>query len=110
MRSLLFLFLLLVPALGSGQTANKLNLKLAQVASGFTSPVGMACPDDGTFRIFVFEQGGKIYIIENGQVLKEPFLNISNRLDGLNIAYSEKGLLGMAFHPYYKNNGQFYLY
>ncbi|MBP9082999.1 MAG: PQQ-dependent sugar dehydrogenase [Bacteroidia bacterium] len=110
MRSLLFLFLLLVPALGSGQTANKLNLKLAQVASGFTSPVGMACPDDGTFRIFVFEQGGKIYIIENGQVLKEPFLNISNRLDGLNIAYSEKGLLGMAFHPDYKNNGQFYLY
>ncbi|MBK8414096.1 MAG: hypothetical protein IPL22_06035 [Bacteroidetes bacterium] len=75
----LFLFLLLVPALGSGQTANKLNLKLAQVASGFTSPVGMACPDDGTFRIFVFEQGGKVYIIKNGQVLKEPFLNISNR-------------------------------
>jgi glucose/arabinose dehydrogenase len=83
---------------------------LEKISSGFTSPVGMACPDDGTDRIFVFEQGGKIFVVSNGSVSKEPFIDISARLDGLNIAYSEKGLLGMAFHPDYKNNRRFFLY
>lgn len=87
-----------------------IHIKLATIATGFTSPVGMAAPKDGTGRIFVFEQGGKIKIVKNGIVNKEPFLDISSRLDGLNIAYSEKGLLGLAFHPDYKNNGRFFVY
>ncbi len=89
---------------------SKISIKLIQVASGFTSPVGMASPDDGTDRIFVFEQGGKIKIVEKGKVRETPFLDVSSRLDGLNIAYSEKGLLGMAFHPQYKTNGRFFIY
>jgi len=85
-------------------------LNLVKIAGGFTSPVGIATPNDGSGRLFVFEQGGKIFIIKNGQVLDKPFLDISKRLDGLNVAYSEKGLLGMAFHPDFKQNGKFYLY
>jgi glucose/arabinose dehydrogenase len=85
-------------------------VNLVEIADGFTSPVGMACPDDGTGRIFVLEQGGKIKIVNKGIVNKTPFIDISSRLDGLNIAYSEKGLLGMAFHPDYKTNGRFFLY
>ena len=85
-------------------------IKLIPVASGFTSPVGMATPNDGTNRIFVFEQAGKVKIVKNGVVNKDPFLDISSKLDGLNIAYSEKGLLGMAFHPDYKSNGRFFVY
>ncbi len=85
-------------------------VKLIEIASGFTSPVGMATPNDGTGRLFVFEQGGRIKIVKNGKVLDEPFIDVSSRLDGLNIAYSEKGLLGMAFHPDYKTNGRFFLY
>mgnify|MGYP002146308612 CR=1 FL=1 len=98
-------FLLIYYSL-SAQTA----VKLTAVASGFTSPVGMASPNDGSKRLFVFEQGGKVYIIKNGTVNKTPFIDLSSRLDGLNIAYSEKGLLGMAFHPQYKTNGKFYVY
>lgn len=85
-------------------------IKLEEIASGFTSPVGLASPKDGSGRIFVFEQGGRIKIVKNGVVNKEPFLDVSSRLDGLNIAYSEKGLLGLTFHPDYKTNGKFYIY
>src|SRR5262249_28781803 len=87
-----------------------LKVKLTQVAKGLPSPVGMASPHDGTNRLFVIEQGGKIKIIKNGEVLSTPFLTVTDKLDGLNIAYSEKGLLGLAFHPDYKTNGRFFIY
>lgn len=87
-----------------------LSLRLKEVARGFTSPVGLAAPPDGSGRLFVTEQGGRVKIIKNGQVLPTPFLQLTDRLDGLNIAYSEKGLLGLAFHPDYRNNGRLYVY
>src|SRR3954470_17533267 len=87
-----------------------LHIKLHLISKGFTSPVGMAAPKDGTHRLFIVEQGGKIKIVKNGTLLPTPFLSISDRLDGLNIAYSEKGLLGLAFHPNYKTNGRFFVY
>ncbi len=92
------------------QALAPLKIKLQLVCSGLVSPVGMASPSDGTRRLFVIEQGGKIKIVKNGVLLPTPFLNISDRLDRLNIAYSEKGLLGLAFHPAYKSNGRFFVY
>src|SRR6185436_19158344 len=87
-----------------------LQMHLNLVAKGFTSPVGMASPRDGTNRLFVFEQGGRIKLVRDGQQNERPFLDVSRKLDGLNIAYSEKGLLGLAFHPAYKSNGRFFVY
>lgn len=87
-----------------------IHLKLRLVSRGFTSPVGMGSPKDGTNRLFIIEQRGKIKIIKNGMVLSNPFLDISSKLDHLNIGYSEKGLLGLAFHPDYKSNGRFFVY
>jgi glucose/arabinose dehydrogenase len=92
------------------ESLSPIKIKLKLITKGFTSPVGMASPKDGTNRVFVVEQGGKIKIIKNGTLLPVPFINISDKLDGLNIAYSEKGLLGLAFHPDYKNNGRFFVY
>jgi len=69
----------------------------------------MASPKEGSNRLFVIEQRGKIKIIKKGEVLAIPFLDISDKLDELNIGYSEKGLLGLAFHPQYKNNGRFFV-
>src|SRR5262249_44532580 len=85
------------------------SVKLVLVTKGLTGPVGMAFPPDSTNRIFIIEQGGKIRILKNGRLLANPFLTIS-RLDRLNKSYSEKGLLGLAFHPEYKSNGKFYVY
>jgi glucose/arabinose dehydrogenase len=107
-RFVLGCFLFSIPY-ANGQVT-EINISLATVASGFTSPVGMATPGDGSGRIFVFEQGGKVKIVKNGAINKVPFLDLSSRLDGLNIAYSEKGLLGMAFHPEFKKNGRFFVY
>src|ERR1043165_569792 len=97
-----FLYLLLTYTLLSfsaeKQALPPFKIKLQLISRGFTSPVGMASPQDGTNRLFVIEQGGKIKIIKDEEVLPTPFINLSNRLDGLNIAYSEKGLLGLVFH------------
>jgi len=86
------------------------NVKLVLITKGLTGPVGMAFPPDGTNRIFIIEQAGLIRILKNGKLLPKPFLTISSKLDKLNKSYSEKGLLGLAFHPSYKSNGKFYVY
>jgi glucose/arabinose dehydrogenase len=86
------------------------DVKLKLIASGFTGPVAMDYPKDGSGRLFICEQTGKIKIIKDGAVLKKPFLDVWSRLDAINKIYSEKGLLGIAFHPKYKSNGKFYVY
>lgn len=111
-RFLFFLLASLLPvAESTGQGALPvINVKLQALARELTSPVGLAAPHDGSGRMFVIEQSGKIKIIKNGVVLPVPFLTVTDKLDGLNIAYSEKGLLGLAFHPAYKTNGRFFIY
>src|SRR5262245_25651442 len=106
----LFWILSSLSSYSQSASSQPLRVKLQLISKGFTSPVGMACANDGSNRLFVIEQGGKIKIIKNGQLLQTPFLNISKKLVGLNIAYSEKGLLGLAFHPKYKTNGRFFVY
>ncbi len=111
------LFLALLPAVAAApillpaqDPLPPLKLILVKIAGGFTSPVGGAAPPDGSGRLFIIQQGGKMKVIDNGQVLPEPFLDLSRKIDGLNIAYSEKGLLGVAFHPAYRENGRFFVY
>jgi glucose/arabinose dehydrogenase len=74
------------------------------IASGFMRPVDLQA--DGSGRLFVVEKRGRIYIIENGQMLEEPFLNIEPRVDD---SANERGLLGLAFHPNYAQNGYFFV-
>ena len=58
-------------------------------------------------RLFVLERRGRIVVIKNGAVLATPFLDIQALVSSLP---SEAGLLGLAFHPDYEANGQFYIY
>jgi glucose/arabinose dehydrogenase len=76
------------------------------VVQGLTRPVDMAAAMDGTGRLFVVEQIGRIVILQNGQLQPEPFLDIQDRITS---AGNEQGLLGMALHPDFNNNGYFYL-
>lgn len=73
----------------------------------FEFPVDLQSPKDGTNRIFVLSQPGKIYVFENDPVVteKKVFLDISSKV----LYGGEMGLLGLAFHPNYKENGFFYL-
>ncbi|MEZ5570967.1 MAG: PQQ-dependent sugar dehydrogenase [Halioglobus sp.] len=74
-------------------------------ASGFSQPV--AIENAGDKRLFVVERAGVIRIIKrDGTVLPTPFLDIASRVDDTG---GEMGLLGLAFHPDYENNGYFYV-
>jgi len=108
--SFFFTLALLFSFIYINNTGPAIRLKLRLVSKGFTSPIGMASPKDGTNRLFIIEQRGKIKIIKNGTLLSTPFLDISSKIDNLNIGYSEKGLLGLTFHPDYKTNGRFFVY
>lgn len=82
------------------------NYQWTLTAEGFTQPLDIQNAGDGSQRLFIVERGGTIRIIENGLVLAEPFLDISKkvRTNG-----SEQGLLGLAFHPDYSENGRFFI-
>lgn len=87
------------------------DISLQLIAENLVSPVCMAFPDDGTGRNFVAEQRGIIYIIDkNKKLLPTPFLNIKNKISTLKDNYDERGLLGLTFHPKYKQNGIFFIY
>jgi glucose/arabinose dehydrogenase len=81
-------------------------LQLTQVAGGLTNPLFLTvAPGDNT-RLFVIEQIGRIRIIENGQLVETPFIDLTGQIT----AGGERGLLGLAFHPDYQNNGLFYVH
>ena len=76
------------------------------VASGLNSPVAVTfAPGDTASRIFIVTQYGKIRIVKNGALLPTAFLDINSKL----LFSGERGLLGLAFHPNYAQNGYFYV-
>ncbi|HVL33028.1 MAG TPA: PQQ-dependent sugar dehydrogenase [Actinomycetota bacterium] len=86
-------------------------VKLIKVADGLTAPVFMTGARDGSNRFFIVDQTGTITIIDDqGEKLGEPFLNISDKLVKQNEGYDERGLLGLAFHPKYNDNGRFFVW
>jgi len=78
---------------------------LQLVVSGLATPLDLEQPNDGSGRLFVVEQGGTIKILQNGSLLQQPFLNISNKV----IFQGEMGLLGLTFHPGFQTNRKFYV-
>lgn len=84
-------------------------LRLELVADGFTSPVALIDPVDGNGRLFVVDQTGLVWIVSNGARVERPFLDIREKIVELNDLYDERGLLGLAFHPGFAENGRFYV-
>ncbi|MFW6073985.1 MAG: PQQ-dependent sugar dehydrogenase, partial [Chloroflexota bacterium] len=81
-------------------------LELEPVADGFELPTFIADPGDGSGRLFILEKPGIIHILENGERLEEPFLDISDRTYS---AGFEEGLFAIAFDPDFGENGTFYI-
>ena len=81
-------------------------ISLALRASGLSAPVLITSAKDGTGRLFIVEQTGKIRILLNGQILTTPFLSIGSLVS----KGTEQGLLGLAFHPGYRTNRKLYIY
>ena len=82
--------------------AQEVNLELFK--NGFTSPVDIQ--NAGDDRLFIVEQAGIIKILNpDATINPEPFLNITSLIS----SGGERGLLGLAFHPDYSNNGYFFV-
>lgn len=92
------------------QVVDRLTIGLETVADGLTSPLTVAQPPGETDRLFIVDQAGQIRIVENGTLLEQPFLDVSDRMVDLDEGYDERGLLGLAFHPQYSDNGRFFVY
>lgn len=89
------------PGPGPGDSA-----ALQLITSGLSSPVFVTAPSGDTARLFVVEQGGTIRVLRHDSLLGTAFLDVSGHIS----AGGERGLLSVAFHPQYAQNGQFYVY
>ena len=83
-----------------------LALQLIPFASGFDKPTFLTHVGDDSGRLFVVEQRGRILIVKAGQVESTPFLDITSLVGSDSL---EQGLLSVAFHPDYANNGLFFV-
>jgi hypothetical protein len=82
-------------------------IRLEEMAwSGLEQPIFLASPPGDATRIFVAERPGRIRVVQNGDVLATPFLDIAARVS----TSGERGVLSFAFHPQYAQNGWFFLH
>jgi glucose/arabinose dehydrogenase len=79
--------------------------RFVPVVTGLNRPTFVTSPPDDA-RLFILEQQGTIRIVEGGDLLDEPFLDIT---DITSRDANERGLLGLAFHPDYEENGYFFI-
>lgn len=79
---------------------------LQQLITGFSSPVYLTNAHDGTNRLFIVEQVGRIKVVQSASSVPTVFLNITTKV----LSGGERGLLGLAFHRQYASNGRFIVY
>ena len=96
----------LVLTVGSAGASGATSVVLRPVASGLSSPVYVTSANDGTNRLFVVEQTGRVRVIKGGVLLSTPLIDVTSQIS----TGAEQGLLGLAFHPSFKTNGLFYVY
>lgn len=88
-----------------GQTPDPLVVALELVVSGLTEPLDLQHAGDSSGRLFIVEKRGTIRIFRNGAVPTSFFLDIRDRV----VSAGEQGLLGLAFHPNFRQNRRFFV-
>jgi glucose/arabinose dehydrogenase len=94
-----------VPGTTEEVPTGPLHVKLTRVADGLDAPLDVEATPSERGRLYVVEQGGRIRVLENGRLIARPFLDIR----GLVRSGGEQGLLSVAFHPEFAENGRFYV-
>jgi glucose/arabinose dehydrogenase len=97
-----FLFAVLFCAAVSTQAQT---ISVEPIKTGLDLPIGITNADDGSGRLFLNLQRGKIVIWNGSALLATPYLDIVAKVS----CCGERGLLGVAFHPLYRNNGRFFV-
>ena len=78
---------------------------LAPVLTGLSSPLYVTNAHDGTNRLFIVEQAGRIKVLAPGAMAPTVFLDIVSKV----LSGGEQGLLGLAFHPQFATNSRFFV-
>ena len=95
----------------SSDSARAQSIALELVANNLANPVAITHAGDGSGRLFITLQCGKIVIYNGTGVLTTPFLDITSLVKSpCNNGGGEEGLLSVAFHPTYSTNGFFYVH
>lgn len=90
-----------------GKLPDDVDIRLVQVVEGLIDPVNVAFAPGDADRVFVVERVGTVRIVENGELIDTPFLDISYHVL---TAYSEQGLYDLAFHPGYPDTPYVYVH
>ena len=91
-------------------TAEPAALKLTPLVSGLDLPTYVtAAPGDGE-RLFVLEQRGNIRVVRGSEIEPTPWASLTDRVFTTLPSYSEYGLLGLAFHPKFAENGRVFIH
>jgi glucose/arabinose dehydrogenase len=80
-------------------------IRLDPVLQGLSSPVYVTGAHDGTNRLFVVEQPGRIQALASGAMAPSLFVDITSKV----LSGGEQGLLGLAFHPQFATNSRFFV-
>jgi len=94
---------LLAAVLLVSATAAAQDISLRPIATGLEMPVAVTHVND--WRLFITLQRGEIVIFDGAQILPTPFLDIRSIVQ----CCGERGLLSVAFHPHYAENGFFFV-
>jgi glucose/arabinose dehydrogenase len=91
---------------GAGKSATGAagSVRLVRIGT-FKSPLYVTSPPGDRKRVFVVEQGGKVYVLVNGKRRRSPFIDLTSDI----VSGGEQGLLSIAFAPDYKTSGRFYV-
>lgn len=90
----------------AGPDPATIRVSAERVVMGLQRPVGIANAGDGSGRLFVVEKVGRVRILRDGRLEPRAFLDITDRVQS---GSNEQGLLGIAFHPDYAENGSFFV-
>ena len=82
-----------------------LTVDVGVAVDGFDAPLDVTNAGDGSGRLFVVEQAGRIRVVKDGTLVEKPFLDITGRI----ASGGERGLLGLAFHPDYPTDPRFFV-
>jgi hypothetical protein len=98
-KQVLVLIFLLTPSASFGA------IQLQPILTGLSSPLYVTSARDGTNRLFIVEQPGRIKVLQPGATTATVFLDITSKV----LSGGEQGLLGLAFHPQYTTNRRFFV-
>jgi len=99
--------LLVAPAVRAGDTTgSSVALTTERIAVGLSDPLYVTAPPGDVERLFIVEQNtALIKIRKNNAILGTPFIDLNSKAS----SGGERGLLGLAFHPNYRDNGFFFV-